>query len=103
MHALLFCWLPPALWAATCSKRAVPVCKHLFKWGFVVAWGRLQIPGPLVAFRFIYGFRFFVTLIMGVVTATLFIRTEFSADSVESGNLYFGAPPPPPSPVASNC
>lgn len=40
--------------------------------------------------RFVYGFRFFVTMFMGFVTATLFIRTEFSADSVANGNLYFG-------------
>eukprot|EP00208_Stichococcus_sp_RCC1054_P006723 CAMPEP_0206141786 /NCGR_PEP_ID=MMETSP1473-20131121/14100_1 /ASSEMBLY_ACC=CAM_ASM_001109 /TAXON_ID=1461547 /ORGANISM="Stichococcus sp, Strain RCC1054" /LENGTH=1124 /DNA_ID=CAMNT_0053536477 /DNA_START=231 /DNA_END=3601 /DNA_ORIENTATION=+ len=39
---------------------------------------------------FVYGFRFFVTMFMGFVTATLFIRTEFSADSVANGNLYFG-------------
>ena len=42
--------------------------------------------------RFIYGFRFFVTMFMGFVTATVFLRTQFSADSVGSGNLYFGEP-----------
>ena len=46
--------------------------------------------------RFLYIFRFFVLMLMGVVTATLFIRTEISPTSVAAGNLYFGAPPSPP-------
>ncbi|KAK9916362.1 hypothetical protein WJX75_001804 [Coccomyxa subellipsoidea] len=38
---------------------------------------------------FLYGFRFFVTMLMAFVTATLFLRTNLHPDSVESGNLYF--------------
>ncbi|BDA40539.1 Pleiotropic drug resistance protein 1 [Coccomyxa sp. Obi] len=38
---------------------------------------------------FLYGFRFFVTMLMAIVTATLFLRTNLHPDSVESGNLYF--------------
>ncbi len=33
--------------------------------------------------------RFFVTMLMALVTATLFLRTNLHPDSVESGNLYF--------------
>jgi hypothetical protein len=33
--------------------------------------------------------RFFVTMLMAVVTATLFLRTNLHPDSVEAGNLYF--------------
>lgn len=33
--------------------------------------------------------RFFVTMLMAFVTATLFLRTNLHPDSVESGNLYF--------------
>lgn len=39
---------------------------------------------------FIYGFRFFVTMTMAVVTATAFLRTEIKPDSPAAGNLYFG-------------
>lgn len=39
---------------------------------------------------FLYCFRFFVTMFMGVVTATTFLRTELSANSIGSANLYFG-------------
>lgn len=38
---------------------------------------------------FLYGFRFFCTMFMAVVTATLFLRTNLHPDNVESGNLYF--------------
>lgn len=50
--------------------------------------------------RFLYIFRFFVLMLMGGVTATLFIRTEINPTSVAAGNLYFGAPPPRPSRTA---
>lgn len=33
------------------------------------------------------GFRFFVTIFMAFVTATLFLRTNLHPDSVEQGNV----------------
>lgn len=37
----------------------------------------------------VWSCRFFVTILMAIVTATLFLRTNLHPDSVESGNLYF--------------
>lgn len=39
---------------------------------------------------FLYIFRFFLTMFMAVVTATLFLRTQLHPDSVGQGQLYFG-------------
>lgn len=38
---------------------------------------------------FLYIFRFFLTMFMAFVTATLFLRTQLHADSVQQGQLYF--------------
>ena len=38
---------------------------------------------------FLYIFRFFLTMFMAVVTATLFLRTQLHPDSVGQGQLYF--------------
>ena len=38
---------------------------------------------------FLYIFRFFLTMFMAFVTATLYLRTQLHADSVAQGQLYF--------------
>lgn len=38
---------------------------------------------------FLYIFRFFLTMFMAFVTATLFLRTQLHANSVAQGQLYF--------------
>jgi len=39
---------------------------------------------------FLYIFRFFLTMFMAVVTATLFLRTQLHPNSLSQGQLYFG-------------
>ena len=39
---------------------------------------------------FLYIFRFFLTMFMAVVTATLFLRTQLHPNSLAQGQLYFG-------------
>ena len=39
---------------------------------------------------FLYIFRFFLTMFMAVVTATLFLRTQLHPNSVGQAQLYFG-------------
>ncbi len=39
---------------------------------------------------FLYILRFFLTMFMAVVTATLFLRTQLHPNSLSQGQLYFG-------------